>query len=68
MPKRTISRPNSTSSYPELTGRNTARTKADKLTDHKPTRKLDWLLIFVSILFLISLLIVWLVDVPSLLR
>ncbi|ADB40773.1 hypothetical protein [Spirosoma linguale] len=68
MPKRTTSRPNSASSYSELTGRTTAPAKADKLTDHKPTRKPDWLLIFVSILFLLSLLIVWLVDVPSLLR
>lgn len=32
----------------------------------EPPRKPDWLLIMVSILFLLTLLIAWLVDVPVL--
>ncbi|QHV99797.1 hypothetical protein [Spirosoma endbachense] len=36
--------------------------------DEQPPQQPDWLLIFVSILFLLSLLIVWLVDIPGLIR
>ena len=34
--------------------------------DDEPPRKPDWLLIMVGILFLLTLLIAWLVDVPVL--
>ncbi|SOD94830.1 hypothetical protein [Spirosoma fluviale] len=50
------------------TDTNNLRTQSDQFTEGKPTRQPDWLLIFVIVLFLISLMIVWLVDVPSLLR
>ena len=50
------------------TDTNNLHTKSDQFAESKPTRQPDWLLLFVIVLFLISLLIVWLVDVPSLLR
>jgi hypothetical protein len=34
----------------------------------KPSPKPDWLIILMGILFLITLLIVWLVDVPALFK
>lgn len=43
-----------------------SRNPSNKLLDDKPPRKPDWLLIMVSILFLLTLLIAWLVDVPVL--
>ncbi|WP_461052239.1 hypothetical protein [Spirosoma arcticum] len=38
----------------------------NKSIDDKPPGKPDWLLILVSILFLLTLFIAWLVDVPVL--
>ena len=37
-------------------------------TEEKPSRKPDWLLIFMGAIFLLTLLIAWLVNVPNLLR
>ena len=42
------------------------RNPTNKSIDDKPPRKPDWLLIMVSILFGLTLLIAWLVDVPVL--
>ncbi|AKD55769.1 hypothetical protein [Spirosoma radiotolerans] len=33
-----------------------------------PSRKPDWLLIFMGVVFLLTLLIAWLVNIPNLLR
>lgn len=41
---------------------------ANKSIDDKPPRKPDWLLILVGILFLLTLLIAWLTDIPVLFR
>lgn len=39
-----------------------------KLIDEEPPRKPDWLMIFMGVLFLLTLLLLWIVDIPHLLR
>ncbi|GAB3717883.1 hypothetical protein GCM10027592_60360 [Spirosoma flavus] len=39
-----------------------------KLFGEEPPKNPDWLLIFMGIVFLATLLIVWLVDIPSLIK
>ncbi|WP_460972897.1 hypothetical protein [Spirosoma migulaei] len=43
------------------------RKKTTNPLGEKPPRQPDWLLIWVSILFLLTILIAWLVDIPSIL-
>jgi hypothetical protein len=43
------------------------RTKSKYLYEEKP-RKPDWLLLLISALFLLTLLIAWVVDIPNLLN
>ena len=43
-------------------------TRLKPQTDPKPPRKPDWLLIIMGILFLLTLLVAWLADIPALLR
>ncbi|WP_460939345.1 hypothetical protein [Spirosoma humi] len=42
--------------------------RAGSSPEEKPSRKPDWLLIFMGAVFLLTLLIAWLVNIPSLLR
>lgn len=42
--------------------------QAGGLPEEKPSRKPDWLLIFMGVIFLLTLLIAWLVNIPNLLR
>ena len=42
--------------------------RASNKPEEKPSRKPDWLLIFMGAIFLLTLLIAWLVNIPSLLR
>jgi len=42
--------------------------RAGSKPEEKPSRKPDWLLIFMGAIFLLTLLIAWLVNIPSLLR
>lgn len=44
------------------------RNQAHRQPDEEPPRKPDWLLILVGILFLLTLLIAWLADIPTLFR
>ncbi|GAB4024597.1 hypothetical protein [Spirosoma koreense] len=44
------------------------RNKDRKLFGEEPPQKPDWLMIFMGILFLVTLLIAWLVDIPGLLK
>ena len=47
---------------------NSVRKKSANPLGDKPPRQPDWLLIWVSILFLLTILIAWLVGIPSFLR
>jgi len=47
---------------------NTARKKATHRFGEKPPRQPDWLLVWMGILFLLTLLIAWLADIPGILR
>ncbi|MCY7358104.1 MAG: hypothetical protein LH609_11715 [Rudanella sp.] len=51
-----------TSAHPESPG------GARRPSGAKPPNKPDWLIIMVSVLFLLTILIAWLVDVPVLSR
>lgn len=42
------------------------RRQSNRLIDDEPPEQPDWLLIFMGVLFLASVLIAWLVDFPSL--
>lgn len=57
-----------TSFFPPSSTRKAESTKNTPNPFDEPPNNPDWLLIFVSILFLLSLLIVWLVDFPRLLQ
>ena len=59
---------NAPSSSPNPVSADTAQTRLSTTPTKKPSRKPDWLLIWVGILFLLTLLIAWLVDFPALLR
>ncbi len=43
-----------------------SRSPTNKSINDKPPHKPDWLLVMVSILFLLTLLIAWLTDIPVL--
>ena len=53
---------------PGSDSRNPTREPLHRPVDEKQPRKPDWLLILVSVLFLITLLIAWLADIPGLFR
>gem|GEM_PF-1524066 len=57
-----------TSFFPPSSTRKAESTKKTPNPFDEPPNNPDWLLIFVSVLFLLSLLIVWLVDFPRLLQ
>lgn len=44
------------------------RNRDKKLFGGEPPRKPDWLMIFMGILFLLTLLLLWIVDIPNLLQ
>lgn len=55
------------SSYSPVSARtDSSRKQVSQPAGNEPPRKPDWLLIMVSILFLLTLLIAWLVGVPVL--
>lgn len=53
---------------PGFTSSDALRNQAYRQPDDKPPRKPDWLLILVGILFLLTVLIAWLADIPTLFR
>lgn len=53
---------------PSSTSQDRLKNQTDQRANDRQPRKPDWLLILVSILFLISLLIAWLADIPSIFR
>jgi hypothetical protein len=59
---------NASSFDPGSTSRDVLRNPAYRQPDEKPPRKPDWLLILVSILFLLTVLIAWLAGIPALFR
>ena len=59
---------NDSSFVPGSTSRDVLRTPAYHQPDEKPPRKPDWLLILVGVLFLLTVLIAWLADIPTLFR
>ncbi len=59
---------NASSFDPGFTSRDVLRNQAYRQSDEKPPRKPDWLLILVSVLFLLTVLIAWLADIPTLFR
>ncbi|GAB3939658.1 hypothetical protein GCM10028805_00400 [Spirosoma harenae] len=46
----------------------TTRNKNKELFNEEPPQKPDWLMIFVAALFLLTLLLLWIVDIPNLLN
>ena len=59
---------NASSFDPTSTSRDVLRNQPYRQPDEKPPRKPDWLWILVSILFLLTVLIAWLADIPTLFR
>ncbi|WP_018620118.1 hypothetical protein [Spirosoma luteum] len=59
---------NASTSTPGITSRDVLHKQAHRPPDEEPPRKPDWLLILVGILFLLTLLIAWLADIPTLFR
>ena len=59
---------NASSFTPGSTSRDVLRNQAYRQPDEKPPRKPDWLLILVGVLFLLTVLIAWLADIPTLFR
>lgn len=51
---------------PASVQRDSSRSPANKSINEQPPSKPDWLLIMVSILFLLTLLIAWLTEIPVL--
>lgn len=54
--------------FPRSTVSKTVRTSDSKQLNEKPPRKPDWLLIFMSVLFLLTLLLLWIVDIPQIMQ
>ncbi|WP_420148048.1 hypothetical protein [Spirosoma sp.] len=44
------------------------RNRDKKLFSEEPPQKPDWLMVFMGILFLLTLLLLWIVDIPHLLQ
>jgi hypothetical protein len=51
--------------FPGNTTSATNQAHTRKRLSEDPPRKPDWLLIFMSVLFLLTLLLLWLVDIPQ---
>ncbi|PRY29221.1 hypothetical protein CLV58_1263 [Spirosoma oryzae] len=51
--------------FPADTVSATSQQHSPKRRDDQPPRRPDWLVIFMGVLFLLSLLLLWLVDIPQ---
>lgn len=54
--------------FPPVPVSKVTRNHAKKMFSGEPPQKPDWLVIFMGILFLLTLLLLWIVDIPSLLN
>ncbi len=59
---------NTSSFTPDFASPDVLHNQAHRQPDEEPPRKPDWLLILVGILFLLTVLIAWLADIPTLFR